>query len=253
VTFPLTCLWETFGETLHAAKTTRLLFWPLRAFCRLFLQRSNLLWNPSLTLGRSISIMSAVMSEAMRYQCVDGPKTIYRQRMSLTCEYVDKYQALFCGFDIVTRTYKTFNYIFPLFCSNHIMHFLRSFFVSLVLGIAVVIASFPEDVLVPGAQIRSLPIATSAPIADEFSWKKSAVLHRRYRYGQPAQKPLNGCPEMFSTPVLDCSVCGGEDPNVPRACSQLTSSGAWRCACTFNSVPISRPKSLLRRYLKLTH
>jgi len=122
---------------------------------------------------------------------------------------------------------------------NKTMRFVRQALVPLVLVIAVTFASNPIELLVPEARIRAVsqPLATPPPATDVFSWDMNVAIQRRARYGQPAQKPLNGCPEVFDYPRMGCESCGGEDPAHPGTCSKPTSTGGWRCAC-MSSAPI---------------
>jgi hypothetical protein len=125
--------------------------------------------------------------------------------------------------------------------SSHTMHLMQHGLVSLAIGVAIVLASSPFVLVAPGAQIRALPVTTFVPVADNFSWENGVVIQRHYRSGQPAQKPLNGCAEIFCIPTLDCSVCGREDPYHPRSCSKPTCNRGWMCACKFSFV-IRSPK-----------
>lgn len=114
-----------------------------------------------------------------------------------------------------------------------IMRFGQQFLPPLALGIVVAIATTPVVLQVPGLQIQSFPTPTLTPTSVNISGEEDAIIEDRARYGQPAQKPLNGCPQMFDAPTLDCSLCGGEDPSAPGTCTDPLRDGGWKCACTF--------------------
>lgn len=82
-------------------------------------------------------------------------------------------------------------------------------------------------------------LTTSSLTLDGFSWSKNIAPQRRARYGQPAQKPLNGCPQISDYPRIDCGLCGGEDPLHSGLCSKPTRTGGWRCACMYSASTLS--------------
>lgn len=187
----------------------------------------------------SMGTMGAVYSNSPPSPPRDSPKARASLYMLLkSIEYasrrVSNYLHLFfCHCLAFTSLYRASDIYRSLHRKIKIMHFRQQLLASLALGIAVAVATTPVALQAPRVSIQILPRATFNPTPINASEEENAIIEGRARYGQPAQKPLNGCPEMFSTPTLDCSVCGGENPSLPGTCTDALVGGGWRCACRF--------------------
>jgi hypothetical protein len=162
-------------------------------------------------------------------------KRIYDQQISQTCndlKTTDFVRSISRHFYKVTPLSIDFLKLYSyLFSEIPIMPLGQQLFSSLAVGVALILASSPIAVPVPGVQIKSPPIATRSPIAGYSLYTPGIVLQQRHRYGEPAQKPPGyGCPEIFSFPNLDCASCGGESPTKRWGCAKPNNIGIF-CSC----------------------
>jgi hypothetical protein len=167
-----------------------------------------------------------VAMEVMQYHDADASmRGIYKSQCSQTRSPFHSFHE-----DIAISFEFLISYFYS-FTQSPIMHLGQQLVAALAVGVAAVLASSSVAVPVPGVQIRSPPIATKSPLAGDLSSRQGVELEpRRNINGQPAQKPLMGCPEMFNDPIFHCSSCGGESASTPGTCAKPNVSG-WVCQC----------------------